>query len=312
MARFSSHCFVLFIDIFFGIYSYIFAMRVYFLSSRPCALKINGEYLGETDGFERYVNLFPRERPFVEWIPRGDALPISFFLTEDILFAPPRGIALYHAQNFLVVYAKDFRFYAPLTLLAATPSVTVFSQGIPQVLHRNEVVTLSDPFSSCKISEYGNVVLLEGVGALCALFNASVVFNGEAEEWRFDPERQELTVTFPVRDFCGGRATCVWVFAEGRATLLRAEKTKAEWSAPVLCRFLQDLLLQRESGLLSAELASSLPRLKEYLGDYSAVFPAYSETTALVACPMRERVFSLKCFSAELAEGKISNIRREW
>jgi hypothetical protein len=288
-------------------------MRVYFLSARPCALKINGEYLGETDGFERYVDLFPRERPFVEWTPYGNALPLSFALTEDILFAPPQGITLYHAKDFLVLYAKNFRFYAPLTLLAATPLVTVFSQGSVQALYGNEVITLGEAFSSCNIAEYGNVILLEGSSALCALYRGQVVFNGEAEKWAFDPKRQELTVTFPLRDFCGGKATCVWLLAGESPSLLRAEKSESGWNVPILCRFLQGLHTGKGiDELLSSELARSLPQLKGYLGEYSAVFPARSENTAFIACPLRSNVFSLKYFSAEQTDGKISNLRREW
>jgi hypothetical protein len=302
--------FGLFIDIFLGIYSYIFSMRVYFLSARPCALKINGEYLGETDGFERYVSLFPRERPFVEWLPQG-GIPLSFFLTEDILSAPPQGIALYHARDFLVLYAMEAAPFDPLSLSASTPSVTVFSDGLPRAIYRNRVITLGEKFSVCNISEYGNLLLLRGVGAICALFDGEILFNGEGEG-NFSPEAKELKITFPLHDFCGTQATCVWQIEEGKASLLKAEKRSGVWNVPILCRFLQDLLWGRESDLLAPELARSLPQLREYIGNYAAVFPSRAENQAFIACPLRQNVFTLKSFSADLSAGKISNLRREW
>lgn len=292
-------------------------MRVYFLSARPCALKVNGVYLGETDGFERYADLFPRDRPFVEFLPQNGFLPLSFFLSEDILDSPPFGVSVYRAPSFLILYAENFSSpSAKLELIASSPSVTVFSQGLPQaLLFGKNIIDLTEAFSACKISEYGSVILLEGEGELRALYNGTEFFGGKAEEWRYDPQRKELFVKFPLCDFYGSTAECVWNCEKEGAPVLTSAK-KSAGIAPIdeliLCRFLQDLSAEKDvSVFLSAELNEALPQIKNYLGKYTAVFPLQTETEAGVVCPVKERVFELKYFSAELTEGRISNIRRE-
>ena len=53
-------------------------MRIYFLTNRRAALKLNGEYLGVVDGVERFVDLPDGEEVLAEVIPAGEFLPCSF------------------------------------------------------------------------------------------------------------------------------------------------------------------------------------------------------------------------------------------
>ena len=63
-------------------------MKIYFLSSRPCALMLGGVFFGMTDTFERFAEIEPKDNVFAEFIPEG-ALPVGFFITEKLRFSPP-------------------------------------------------------------------------------------------------------------------------------------------------------------------------------------------------------------------------------
>ena len=69
-------------------------MKIYFLSSRPCALTLNDAYFGITDGFERFAEISLKDKLFVRFSPEN-AQPVSFFLTENIRFDPPTGCDIY-------------------------------------------------------------------------------------------------------------------------------------------------------------------------------------------------------------------------
>jgi hypothetical protein len=60
-------------------------MKIYFLASQPCALKIGGTFFGMVNDFERFAEFSLKDNLFVEFIPEN-ALPICFFLNESIRF----------------------------------------------------------------------------------------------------------------------------------------------------------------------------------------------------------------------------------
>ena len=73
-------------------------MKIYFLSSRPCALFLDGEFAGKTDLFERFADVSPKDNVFVRFVPEG-ALPVSFFLTERLRFSPPAAKCTFSATG---------------------------------------------------------------------------------------------------------------------------------------------------------------------------------------------------------------------
>ena len=82
-------------------------MKVYFLSSRPCALTLNGAYFGTTDLFERFAEISLKEGIFVCFTPEN-AQPVSFFLTENIRFQPPKNCQVYLLGDAIALYAYHF------------------------------------------------------------------------------------------------------------------------------------------------------------------------------------------------------------
>ena len=57
-------------------------MRIYFLSAQPAALKLDGQYAGTTDLFERYAEIDMRRGALAEIIPHDNSLPVNFFIDE--------------------------------------------------------------------------------------------------------------------------------------------------------------------------------------------------------------------------------------
>lgn len=82
-------------------------MKIYFLSSRPCALMLGGVFFGMTDTFERFAEIEPKDNVFAEFIPEG-ALPVGFFITEKLRFSPPEHCEVYILKDGIAVYASDF------------------------------------------------------------------------------------------------------------------------------------------------------------------------------------------------------------
>ena len=53
-------------------------MRVYFMSAKSAALKLNGIFLGFIGNFEKFTDLSPADRIFAEILPEsGDFYPLS-------------------------------------------------------------------------------------------------------------------------------------------------------------------------------------------------------------------------------------------
>lgn len=64
-------------------------MTVYFLSSTPAALRLNGEYAGVIDNFPRRTEIGEGEEAFVEAVPSDNRLPVNFMLSDGFLSSPP-------------------------------------------------------------------------------------------------------------------------------------------------------------------------------------------------------------------------------
>ena len=78
-------------------------MKVYFLSSKPCILTLNGAYFGLTDTFERYAEISPKDNLFAEFTPESGQ-PIRFFLNENIRLNPPDRCEIYLLKDALAVW----------------------------------------------------------------------------------------------------------------------------------------------------------------------------------------------------------------
>ena len=108
-------------------------MKVYFLSSIPCALRVNNLFFGTTNLFERFAELSLKDGLFIEFVPEGKQA-VSFFLTEQIRFAPPKGCEVYLLKDGLAIYARnfppsDFTLRVIAQAREGNTLATLFSQG---------------------------------------------------------------------------------------------------------------------------------------------------------------------------------------
>ncbi len=300
-------------DIFAQIYTYIFYMKTYFLSSVPCAVKIDGRLVGFCDGFERFISLDPKNRPFVEFIPLNSGMPLSFCLDEGILFRSISGVSVFLGPDFVALRAQISppALSRPL-LIAQDGDVLVFSAGEAEALVDGEILLpLGADFDSCRIERDGELLLLEGKRALCALFEGQVVFQGKAEEFTLSSAEKTLSVLSPLGDFCRRKEQKTWRY-DGQWAQIKCERTPRrlpgdEFILPV---FLQDLHFGYDAEeLLSRDLLPAVEEIKGYIGPYSAVWPQ-GEGRAAVACREREGVFSVRSFFAEIQEGKVADLKR--
>ena len=83
-------------------------MRVYFLSYMPAILKLNGLYIGMIDGFERHIELDPKDRVFAEIIPDENLQSINFFLDEKFFSSPPPFCDLYSMEGDFLIYIREY------------------------------------------------------------------------------------------------------------------------------------------------------------------------------------------------------------
>ena len=83
-------------------------MRVYFLSCIPAILKLNGMYIGLVDGFERHIELDPKDAVFAEIIPDENLQSLNFFLDEKFFASPPPFCDLYSMQGDYLLYIREY------------------------------------------------------------------------------------------------------------------------------------------------------------------------------------------------------------
>ena len=299
-------------------------MRVYFLSSRPCALKINGVYLGVTDGFERYCELSSRDGALCEFVPlSGRHAPISFLFDDELLHTPPRGACVCLLPQGAAIYAYDFLpFFSPLMLIAhkkcPAGDVTVFSQGgvQAQISHESEEksIALSEDFSDCEILDGEKILVFAGRLALLAMADGEIFFHGKVKDFSFDGK--ELHAETPLYDLCARTLSCVWSYdEENKKIALRSCRCAQGKELPekfLLCELLQELRFGAEiSGFLSPALAGAEKNLREYFGNYVKAIPLPgAECGAGIVCRKREGIYEMKYFAAEVKNGRIENIKR--
>lgn len=301
-------------------------MRIYFLSSRHCVLKINGVFAGYTDGFERFTELCPRDAPFCEIIPSdGEYLPVSFILDEKITAVPPRGVSLYVLPSALAVKADKFLradFSLRLILHENLPfgELTIFVQGEPQAIfsdgEKTEVSVLGAGFEHCALHVFEHIFVLAGEKCIYAADKTGkAFFHGKTHAWRYDENEKEFILTAPLNDFCGRLATCAW----NCATETPVPK-RCDLSAPrdlpndfILCRLMQELSFGTDaSAFLSDELCGETETLKRFFGAYERVFPAPQfQFGAGATYKKRENVYETKYYAAETKNGKICNVQRK-
>ncbi len=300
-------------------------MKIYFLSSRPCALMLGGVFFGMTDGFERFAEIEPKDNVFAEFIPEG-ALPVGFFITEKLRFSPPDHCEVYILKDGIAVFAKSFPPSDFSLKLVAQQRfrenlVTVFRQGDLQISIETSkgffVAPLSPCFEPCKIFWEHGLFFVEGQGAL-AVFNAAgeCVLNEKISEYRI--ENDVLSAVLPLSDSRGRFAECAWALTDDTCfqTSFKVRQTDTGKDEETLrdelipYAFFESVLIGADfSELLSDELKERAQHIKAFLGDFVSVVLTEQPNTCGLVRKKKERIFEVHYFTAEVKDGKIVDIR---
>lgn len=312
-------------------------MKVYFLSSKPCILTLNGAYFGLTDSFERFAELSPKDNIFAQFTPE-DGLPIKFFVNENMRFHPPERCEVYLLRDGIAVFARDFP-PADMTLKAITQEregktlVTVFRQGGVQISIESPdgffISPLPPSFEECRLQFYENFVLLSSPTQI-ALFNTKgkrLLLESVKE---FSLENGVLTATLPLSDRLNRTAHCAWELSNGnirqtafsinqqtRISLPFGGERVEEIPASENIRdeilpyaFFESVLIGADyENLLCDELKNKAGALKEFLGEYESVVLTEKPNVCGLVRKKAERLFEVDEYFVEIKEGKITDVR---
>ncbi len=298
-------------------------MKIYFLSSTPCALTLNELYFGITDTFERFAEISLSDKIFVRFLPQN-ALPIEFFITEELRHTPPDGCEVYLLNDGIAVYARDFppndfslRVFAQERfgdLLA-----TVFSQGALQLSLESKkgafVARLPLSLSKGKLSVHENLVFLSTQTHL-AVFTKT----GDClllEQIRaFSVEGTTLNATLPLSDSQNRVADCQWELSENECIRTKftirqpLEKTAVELTDELLpYAFFECVYVGGDfQSMLSDELLPNADKIKTFLGEFEGVTLTQDPHTCGLIRKKAERLFEVVYYTAETKDGKITDI----
>ena len=304
-------------------------MKVYFLSSRPCALTLNDAYFGLTDRFERFAEISLKDNVFVRFTPEN-AQPIGFFLNESVRHTPPVGCEIYLLENAIAIYAKTFP-PSDLTLKILAQKrfekklITLFYQGELQVSIQTEkgffISTLPPTFEKSELLFESGLFLLKAPNMIAAYTMAGErVLMENVLSCKI--EAGVLYATLPLSDSLGRVADCAWEMSEQGVTrtkcTLSQSRTKDGENDPETLRaellpfaFFESILLGADyASLLSDDLAPQADKLKGYLGDFCSVTLTDDPSVCGLVYKKDERLFEIVNFSVTIENGKIKDIQR--
>ena len=298
-------------------------MKIYFLSALPCALFLNGAYFGVTNTFERFVDVSPNDRIFAELLPEH-ALPVRFFITEDLRFSPPDGCEVYLVKDGLAVYAREF----PPNDFALKPIlqkridetlVTVFKQGAMQVSFERSgelfVATLPPSFSVLDIKKARSFFLLEGHGQIL-LFNAQaqLLLCEYVAEYALDDDG--ITALLPLSDRLRRFADCRFQFTndgivQTKFTVRQSGATEESVTEEILpYAFFESVCIGADfQDMLSPTLREKADELRGFLGDFCSVTLTNDPKEIGLVYPKSERLFEVRYYRVEMENGKICDIK---
>ena len=298
-------------------------MKIYFLSSRPCALTLNGAYFGLTDSFEKFAEVSPKDNLLAEFIPEG-ASPIRFFINENLRFSAPDGCEVYLLKDGVAVFARDF----PPNDFSLRPILqkrfsnrlaTLFRQGRIQLSIEQDgelfIATLPPSLTPVELYEVGEFLLVDGKTEL-AVYNARAELMLHEQVLSYEIIEQTLKATLPLSDRLRRTAECEWDCSgeelQQVAFSLRQQGGEKERLRDELLpyAFLESVLIGAEfSDFLSDELREKAPSLREFLGEFTSVVLTDKPEELGLVRKKAERLFEVCYVKITVENGKICDVR---
>lgn len=291
-------------------------MRFYFLSERPCALKLGGIYLGLTGGAEKFMNIDEKDNILCEFIPAdGEFLPISFIIGENL--SPPSGVKIYILRNAIAIYAENFmRADGSMKLLAQKKypdcTVSVFVQGRVQasIETRSDIYTsiLPDCFYESSIDRINNCVIILSRDAVAVInTEGKLLLSTKAKNVNIG---DTLSAVIPFADSMLHFAECEWECSSSLKTVNYVLKSRLKPKDGLLIYAVtESLLIGAEiKDFVSESLYEKRDSLKKFLGNYLSVIYITDEVAGL-CYEIKKNVFRVDYYTADLKDGKIDNIK---
>ncbi len=304
-------------------------MRIYFLSERLAALKLNGAYLGLIDGFEKFAEI-GEEKVFAEALPADGSKAVNFLIDGEFFKNPPPFTDVYLTGGDAVIYISRYEpAEGKLEVIAqesgAGACVTLFSNCGEIYLscekERGNLYELSGGFANAKLSaaRIGGypVTLVEGEGCLAVISeDGERVFYNPAESWSVG-DRLKICVRF---NTCANvAAECEYSY-DGRR--MKREKSVTSERVPpeeevLHFAFFESVLTGGDyKKYLCAELADKAEALPSFLGEFTDVTLPYSSfytrhgdlRAAGLVYPVKSNLFNVKYFAVDMEGGKITNV----
>lgn len=304
-------------------------MRVYFLSCIPAILKLNGMYIGGIDGFERHIELDPKDKVFAEIIPDENLHGLNFFLDEKFFKSPPPFCDLYLLEGDALIFVREYavkdskievlhqsRFYGNLITLFAQGALYLSIDGTEYSL-----TPLPQSFRNFTAQSYtlaGREVFAVSNGKHLIIVSDSgkIVFKSAANGFECS---DTLKITAEFETCTAAQAECEYSY-DGESLHLISAKTN-ELRPPekeiLHFAFFESVLTAADfTNYLSDELKAKADNLRGYLGDFVAVtvppekfYIVHGDIKAAgLVYPKAENLFEIKYFAVDSDGEKILNI----
>ena len=299
-------------------------MKLYFLSSTPCALRINGVYFGITDLFERTAEVDLRDKLYAEFLPES-AQPIRFFITERLREAPPDGCEVYLLEDGIAIYAKDFP-PADLTMRVIWQEkldnclCTLYMQGRLYLSVQTEKTFfnayLPPSFAYASLEMHGGLLFLSTDRELI-LFTQDGKRVLQEKVLSFSVTDEILSARLPLSDRLGRFADCQWRLSPDSCT---QTEFVIRQSKPADCEekidggllayaFFESLLIGADcDDMLCDELRADKEKLRAFLGDFDGVVLTDVPTRCGLVRRKADRLFFVDYYTVAIENGQISEI----
>ena len=304
-------------------------MRVYFLSCIPAILKLNGMYIGGIDGFERRIELDPKDRVFAEIIPDENLQGVNFFLDEKFFSCPPDFCDLYSLEDDFLIYVREYGVKGgKIEVLYQTRFggnlITLFAQGglylsIEGANYSLEPLPPSfKNFTAQTHTLAGREVLaISGERHLLIISErGEIIFKSAANSFDFS---DTLKVTADFETCTCAKAECEYSYDGEKLTRISAKtvETRPPEKEILHFAFFESVLTCADCAkYLDDELKERAADLKSYLGEFVSVtvppekfFIVHGNINAAgLVYPKGKNLFEIKYFAVDFNGDKISNI----
>ena len=291
-------------------------------------MRLGGVFFGLTDRFERYAEIALSDNIFVEFLPEN-ALPVTFFLNENIRFSPPEHCEVYLLADGIAIFAAEF---TPCDFSLKTlwqrrlgdTLLTIFTQGHLQL----GVQTPQHSFSACLLPTFcdfdGQIhdeyILISGKthrGNHLLLFRETGEKLLDEEVLSYSLSGDVLHAELPLSERLGRTALCAWslkkdAFEQTEFTLRTATKDEnchAVNEDLIAYAFFESVLIGANyAEFLSDELAQNADKIVDFLGDFLSVILTDDPLTCGLLRKKAERLFDVSYYRIKLQNGKIIDV----